>query len=230
MQRDIIDISCLRKFSMKPREKIQMLLRIAYGNYQLCHQNRDVYASLGLVGLGCAYLDRIASPNKNFLQKKTGGFYRFIKRGKCNAFRAALQQTHLAVGASSPPDRANGMGLVHKVQCENAQTILECRIMSLDREVTHKYQVQAIPNTTIVTFGIYFITHPITPPFCGSKNATRVVSKSYTILEPGGNGPFSTTRTFLGELICHIRDVVGKQSTRSASFSPADIPGRLVWA
>lgn len=150
-----------------------------------------------LIGLGCAYLDHIAAPHKNFLQTKTSGFYRSLKRGKCNAFRAALQQAHLAVGDSPSPERADGRGLVHKVQrCENAETILEWRIVSLDREVTHKYQVQPIPNTATVTFGICFLTHTMTPPFRGSRNATRVVSKSYTTLGTWAAMEHSAQRAF----------------------------------
>lgn len=91
--------------------------------------------------------------------------------------------------------------------------------MSLDREVTHKYQVQPILNIVILTIGIYIFNPPNDATILRvEKCYPCCIEATHHLARHSAQWAHSLAR----EPICRTRDVVGKQSTGSASFPPAD--------
>ncbi|KAK0185091.1 hypothetical protein F5146DRAFT_214968 [Armillaria mellea] len=188
MRRDIIDVSCILKIPMKHGEKLQMLFSIACGNYSagLSEHSICVFSACGF-GLRLSRSYRVS-------RKRHRRFLSILNAG--NAMRSEPPHSML----TSP------LGIVHhqeertrRQQCENAWTLPECRIVSLERETTHKYQVQSIPNTAILTIGAYFFNPPDDATILRVEKCSRCIEVTLHLGTLLGDRAVSTASVFIGK-------------------------------
>lgn len=160
---------------------------------------------------------------RNFFPVRTCGTKNLVI-----AFRAALQHASLALGDSPSPEREYGMASC--IRNNSVRTHRRYRNAGLCRSIEKsptniKCSLSLISSSLQSAF--IFLIHPMTPPFCESRNATHVASKLHTTwlgIPHNGRIPWRGNQSVVPGTLS-----ASKAQDRRVSRLPTTFPvGRLV--